>query len=61
MDRREEQLEKVRALIEQAIAICEKLGAPLAANYMHLGLAQLEEAILPNRVHELPTDLPRLD
>lgn len=58
MSELEDQLAKVRALVEEAMEICAEMGAPIAANFMHMGLEQLEDVVRPDRLHELPTDLP---
>lgn len=53
-----EKLIRVRQLAAEIIGLCEQLGHPLAANYVHMGLTLLEERVEPMHVRDIPIDLP---
>lgn len=58
---REEKLAKAKALIEQAIELCDSAGAHLPANYIHLALEQLNNSPVADVVRDNAPSSDRLN
>ena len=56
-----EKLLRARLLAAEVMTLCEELGHPVASNYVHMGLALLEEKVEPLKVRDIAMDLPDFD
>ncbi|MDT8760524.1 hypothetical protein MZO42_17625 [Sphingomonas psychrotolerans] len=52
----EEKLQRARALVREALQLCDEMKLALPAGYLHHGLELLEDVAQPLRIHEIPED-----